>query len=128
VNARTDVYLRGMAEGDAAIAMTLQRAAAYTEAGTDGIFAPGLSAIDAVQTVVAKVALPLNLMTLSHGPGAAQWAALGVKRISMGAGLFLKTYAATAQRAYEFLAESGDANAKAVELTGGALNAAFART
>jgi 2-methylisocitrate lyase-like PEP mutase family enzyme len=128
VNARTDVYLRGMAEGNAAVAMTLQRAAAYAEAGADGIFVPGLSEIDAVQAVVAKVTRPLNLMTLSRGPGAAQWAALGVNRISMGAGLFLKTYAATAQKTHEFLNEGGNADAKAVEVTGGALNAAFAGT
>jgi 2-methylisocitrate lyase-like PEP mutase family enzyme len=117
-----------MAEGNAAIAMTLQRAAAYAEAGADGIFVPGLSEIDAVQAVVAKVTRPLNLMTLSRGPGAAQWAALGVNRISMGAGLFLKTYAATAQKTHEFLNEGGNADAKAVEVTGGALNAAFAGT
>jgi 2-methylisocitrate lyase-like PEP mutase family enzyme len=127
VNARTDVYLRGMAEGSAAVAMTLQRASTYARAGADGIFVPGLSELDAVRAVLSGATLPLNLMTLQRGPGAAQWAPLGVKRISMGAGLFLKTYATTAQKTHEFLTEGGEPNANAVALNGGALNEAFAR-
>jgi 2-methylisocitrate lyase-like PEP mutase family enzyme len=126
VNARTDVYLRGMAEAEAAVAMSLQRAALYTDAGADGIFVPGLSEPDAVRAVLAGIKRPLNLMTLARGPGVAQWAALGVKRISMGAGLFLKTYAAAAQKTHEFLMETGRSDVKVVEVNGGALNAAFA--
>jgi 2-methylisocitrate lyase-like PEP mutase family enzyme len=126
VNARTDVYLRSMAEGTAAVAMTLQRAAVYSEAGSDGIFVPGLSEIDAVSAVLAGIKQPLNLMTLSRGPSASRWAALGVKRISMCAGLFLKTYAITAQRTHEFLIEGGYPSTKPVDVNGGVLNGAFA--
>lgn len=125
VNARTDVYLLKLAQGQAAVAMAMQRGAAYAKAGADGLFVPGLSALDEVSAAVAQTPLPLNLMTLASGPGAAQWAPLGVRRISMGAGLFIKTYALAAQRAHEFLAEGGHAQAKAVTVTGGALNAAF---
>jgi 2-methylisocitrate lyase-like PEP mutase family enzyme len=127
VNARTDVYLRGMAEADAAIAMSIERAALYAEAGADGIFVPGLAEPDAVRAVLARIERPLNLMTLARGPGTAQWAALGVRRISMGAGLFLKTYTAAAQKTHEFLVEGGLAGASAFEVNGGAFNAAFSR-
>lgn len=127
VNARTDVYLLGLAQGSAAVDMTLQRAASYANAGADCIFVPGLSALDEVRAVLPEVARPLNLMTLSRGPGAAQWAALGVKRISMGAGLFLKTYAAAARTTYDFLADGGGEKPKAVEVSGKVLNVAFGR-
>ncbi len=126
VNARTDVYLLGMASGAAAVDMTLQRAAAYAGAGADSIFVPGLSQLDAVRAVLADIARPLNLMTLPQGPGAAQWAPLGVKRISMGAGLFLKVYAVAAQQTQAFLADGGRSDATAVDVNGGAMNAAFA--
>jgi 2-methylisocitrate lyase-like PEP mutase family enzyme len=126
VNARTDVYLLKLAQGHAAVAMSMQRGAAYAQAGADGLFVPGLSALDEVSAAVAQTPLPLNLMTLASGPGAAQWAPLGVHRISMGAGLFIKTYALAAQSAHEFLAQAGHAQANAVAVTGGALNAAFA--
>jgi 2-methylisocitrate lyase-like PEP mutase family enzyme len=125
VNARTDVYLLGMASGTAAVEMAVQRAAVYAEAGADGIFVPGLSELDAVRAVLAQVSLPLNLMTLSDGPGPAQWAPLGVKRISMGAGLFIKTYAMVARKAHEFLVDGGHRNAQLVNVTGGSMNAAF---
>src|SRR3546814_3732428 len=46
VNARTDVYLRGMASGDEAVAMTVERLTAYRDAGADGGFVPGRSEED----------------------------------------------------------------------------------
>lgn len=41
INARCDVYLRGLAEPGARVAETLRRAAIYQEAGASGLFAPG---------------------------------------------------------------------------------------
>ena len=41
INARIDVYLKGLAEGDAAFADTVARAAKYSAAGASGIFVPG---------------------------------------------------------------------------------------
>jgi 2-methylisocitrate lyase-like PEP mutase family enzyme len=43
VNARTDVYLRGLAPADRRVAETLSRAEQYWRAGADGIFVPGLT-------------------------------------------------------------------------------------
>src|SRR5665213_3709561 len=40
INARTDVILKGLAEGQAAYAEVVQRAARYADAGADGIFVP----------------------------------------------------------------------------------------
>jgi len=41
INARTDIYLRDLAQGEAALPETLRRAALYLEAGASGIFTPG---------------------------------------------------------------------------------------
>ena len=40
INVRTDVYLRGMASGDAAVREVIRRAERYRSAGCDGIFVP----------------------------------------------------------------------------------------
>ena len=46
INARTDVYLRGLSEGDEAVGMSIDRLQAYARAGADGGFVPGLRALD----------------------------------------------------------------------------------
>ena len=43
VNARTDVYLRGLATNERRVEETLARAERYRAAGADGIFVPGLA-------------------------------------------------------------------------------------
>jgi len=44
INARCDVYLRGLAEpGTPRVAETLRRAAIYQQAGASGLFAPGVT-------------------------------------------------------------------------------------
>jgi 2-methylisocitrate lyase-like PEP mutase family enzyme len=93
VNARTDVYLRSLASGDAAIAMTVERLTAYRDAGADGGFVPGLSsAEDAAKIVAAVPGLAINVMAM---PGLASLDALaqaGVRRISAGPAFFRSAY------------------------------------
>ena len=93
VNARTDVYLRGMASGDDAIATTVERLVAYRDAGADGGFVPGLaSAEDAAKIVAAVPGLAINVMAM---PGLAPVDALaqaGVRRISAGPAFFKHAY------------------------------------
>lgn len=103
INARTDVYLRGLAEGDAAIRMSVERMQAYAEAGADGVFVPGLRALEEVSAVADAVPLPLNLMWL---PGMEPLQALsraGVRRLSAGPTLYLHAWAATATATQDFL-------------------------
>jgi 2-methylisocitrate lyase-like PEP mutase family enzyme len=87
VNVRTDVYLRGLAKGDAAVAETLARAAAYGAAGGDGIFVPGLKDADAIQRIAAAVDLPLNVMIVPGLAGPDDLRAWGVRRLSAGSAL-----------------------------------------
>ena len=88
-----DVVLTGRAEGflngepdlDAAI----RRLRAYTEAGADCLFAPGLTTREQIAAVVAAMApRPVNvLVPPSAGLTVQDLAALGVRRLSVGSGL-----------------------------------------
>jgi 2-methylisocitrate lyase-like PEP mutase family enzyme len=103
INARTDVYLRGMASGEAAVAMTNERLARFANAGADGVFVPGLSALPEIEAVASATPLPLNVMTV---PGLApldQLQQAGVRRVSAGIGLFQHAFAAGLQAARAFL-------------------------
>lgn len=85
VNARTDTHWLGV---DATQAGTLRRCAAYTAAGADGVFVPGLVALDDIAALVRELELPLNVL---HSPGHhtyAQLAEAGVSRVSLGSLLF----------------------------------------
>ena len=112
VNARTDVYLRGLAKGEAALAETLRRAELYRAAGADGIFVPGPVDEALLGTLARQIALPLNVMGRGGAPSAARLQALGVRRLSSATAPFRAAYAALGRAMSAFL-ESGDADALA---------------
>lgn len=112
VNARTDVYLRGLAQGEAALAETLRRAELYRAAGADGIFVPGPVDEALLGTLAREIALPLNVMGRGGAPSAERLQALGVRRLSSATAPFRAAYAALGRTISEFLA-SGDASALA---------------
>jgi 2-methylisocitrate lyase-like PEP mutase family enzyme len=86
INARCDVYLKGLApEGERAGEM-LRRAALYEAAGADGLFAAGARHPGEIAEICAGTRLPVNLLAMPGVPAAAELAALGVKRISSGSG------------------------------------------
>jgi 2-methylisocitrate lyase-like PEP mutase family enzyme len=99
VNARVDTYWLGQ---DATVAATLARAAAYVEAGADGVFVPGVTDPAVVAELTAAIPVPVNVLA---GPGRslAALAELGVRRVSTGslpyrAALHAATAVATALR------------------------------
>jgi 2-methylisocitrate lyase-like PEP mutase family enzyme len=92
VNARTDVYLRGLAPEDARVDETLARAARYREAGADGLFVPGLTDAKAIRTLASRCGLPLNVMLRPQLQDLAALEALGVRRISTGSALAESMY------------------------------------
>jgi 2-methylisocitrate lyase-like PEP mutase family enzyme len=93
LNARTDVYLRRLAEGQAAIEETLRRADLYKAAGADGLFVPGLSATEAMHAISSgQHGLPLNVMTIPHLPELGTLRSAGVRRLSVGAATAIRTY------------------------------------
>lgn len=103
VNARTDVYLRGIAAEGQRVDATLARAARYRAAGADGIFVPGVVAADEIAALVAGLGLPLNVMARPQLPPAARLEALGVRRLSAGAAMAEVMYGRIAAMTAAFL-------------------------
>jgi len=125
INARTDVYLRGLASPDSAVHETIERAKLYKNAGADGIFVPGLVNLVEIKEIATSVQLPLNIMAL---PGIAPVQTLaehGVRRISVGMALHQAALAA-AKRATKEILGSGHFNALFAEsITYNEMNAMF---
>ncbi|MEZ5422433.1 MAG: isocitrate lyase/phosphoenolpyruvate mutase family protein [Pyrinomonadaceae bacterium] len=58
-NARTDIFLKNLATYDAThVAAAIERAAACTEAGADGFFAPGLRKPDLIRQLADASPIP----------------------------------------------------------------------
>ncbi|PZQ62376.1 MAG: isocitrate lyase/phosphoenolpyruvate mutase family protein [Phenylobacterium zucineum] len=112
INARTDVYLRGLAEGDAAYEEAVKRATLYAEAGADGVFVPGAAEPTLIGRLVRAIPRPLNVMGWVGVPKAAELQTLGVRRLSSATNPARVAYAAMA-RAVEAYLEDGDPDALA---------------
>jgi 2-methylisocitrate lyase-like PEP mutase family enzyme len=105
LNARTDVYLRQLAAGQAAVDMTIVRLAEYRRAGADGAFVPGLRALDEVSAIAKGCELPLNLMALPKMESVENLFRAGMRRLSVGPALFGHAYAVARELATNFIAE-----------------------
>jgi 2-methylisocitrate lyase-like PEP mutase family enzyme len=104
INTRTDVYLRKLATGDAAVSEVLRRAKIYREAGCDGIFVPGIGDLNAMKTIAAAIApAPLNVMLIPGLPRASVLQAHGVRRLSSGTAIAQAALGRTSQLTDEFL-------------------------
>jgi 2-methylisocitrate lyase-like PEP mutase family enzyme len=84
VNARTDVYLKSLAEPGRRVEETLRRAAIYRAAGADGLFVPGVVDREEIRAIAAACGLPVNVLVRTGLPHAAELASLGVRRLSAG--------------------------------------------
>lgn len=82
VTARAENFLHGRPDLDD----TISRLQAFESAGADVLYAPGLPSLDAIRTVCAAVARPVNVVMGLTGPTVtvADLRAAGVKRISVG--------------------------------------------
>lgn len=125
INARTDVYLRRLAEGEAAVAEVLRRAALYRDAGADGLFAAGVVLPDEIRALAEGCGLPLNVMAKPGLPKGPELQALGARRISSATGLGRAALAALNAATTRFLA-TGDSDAlAAADTVGGDYNRLF---
>jgi 2-methylisocitrate lyase-like PEP mutase family enzyme len=109
INARTDVYLRGLVPDDQKVDEVTQRAGLYRSAGADGLFVPGLTNESSIRAIVAKVSLPLNLLAWPGLHSVAELQGFGVRRLSAGSGIAQTVYAHVKQLALAFL-ESGESS------------------
>ncbi|MFC5753593.1 isocitrate lyase/PEP mutase family protein [Actinomadura rugatobispora] len=96
VNARTDAYWLSGHEEEA-----LERVRAYTEAGADGVFVPGIAEERDVRAVVDATPLPVNVLFLPGRVTVDGLAAMGVRRISYGSLLFRAALRAAVTTALE---------------------------
>ena len=107
VNARTDVYLRGLAAPDRRVDETVARAARYRTAGADGIFVPGVVEAAEIKTIASAVQMPLNVLALLGLPSAPELEKLGARRLSAGSGVAQSVYGRIASLSKAFL-RTGD--------------------
>ena len=103
INARTDVYLKQLAAGEAAEAEAIRRGRLYLSAGADGVFVPGAAEAGLIGRLAAAIPAPLNILAWPGAPEAATLAGLGARRLSAGTATFNAAYAALARAASGFL-------------------------
>ena len=92
INARTDVYLRQLKVQGSPAQASIERLKLYREAGADGAFVPGLTALSEVQEICVATTMPLNLMAMPGLPAIPALQAAGVRRVSMGPAPFQVAY------------------------------------
>lgn len=123
INARTDVYLRGLVPAETRVAETLRRAKLYREAGASGIFVPGIVAADEIRAVAAGTDLPLNVLAWNGLAPAAELEKLGVRRLSAGSGIAEAVWGRAAALAKAFLQEGASTPLSEGAMGYGAINA-----
>jgi 2-methylisocitrate lyase-like PEP mutase family enzyme len=85
LTARAENLLHGVDD----LADTITRLQAFEEAGADVLYAPGLRTLDEMRAVVSSVGKPVNVVMGFADPSITldQLAEIGVRRVSIGAGL-----------------------------------------
>jgi 2-methylisocitrate lyase-like PEP mutase family enzyme len=86
INARTDVYLRGVGELETRLAEAIRRCQAYRAAGADCLFVPGVTDPETIGRLAREVGGPLNILAGPAAPPVAELSRLGVARVSLGSG------------------------------------------
>jgi 2-methylisocitrate lyase-like PEP mutase family enzyme len=101
LTARAENYLHGRPD----LADTIARLQAYQEAGADVLYAPGLTDLADIRSVVTSLDRPVNVLALPGGPPVAELAEAGVRRISVGGAFAFAAYGTLVEAARELLDE-----------------------
>jgi 2-methylisocitrate lyase-like PEP mutase family enzyme len=101
LTARAENHIHGRDD----LADTIARLQAYQEAGADVLYAPGLTKLDDIRSLVMSVDRPVNVLALPGGPTVAELAEAGVRRISVGGAFAFAAYGALIEAARELLDE-----------------------
>lgn len=124
INARTDVFLRGVGDPADRVQLAVDRATAYLEAGASGIFVPGVTDLETVKQLADAIDAPLNVLAGPGAPSVAELAEAGAARISVGVALPAVAYAAAQRVALEVLTKGTYSSAEDA-MDYGELNALF---
>src|SRR5260370_10694202 len=115
----------GFLVGQADLDMVIDRLNAYSEAGADCLYAPGIKTREQISAVVKAVhPKPVNLLIGASGLSVAEAADLGVRRITV-AGSLAPTARAGFMRAAREIAEKGTFSELGNGYPGGELNKMF---
>lgn len=105
INARTDVYLKGLAAPADRATEVIRRGALYAAAGASGLFPAGVTDPLEIKSIADNINVPLNVMARPGLADAATLATLGVKRLSAGSALPEYLWGRVAAIAGAFLAD-----------------------
>lgn len=99
LTARAENYLCGRPD----LADTIRRLQAFSAAGADVLYAPGLPDLESIRTVCASVDKPVNVVMGLPGPtfSVAELAAVGVRRVSVGGSFARAAFGALLRAAQE---------------------------
>jgi 2-methylisocitrate lyase-like PEP mutase family enzyme len=112
----------GFLVGQPDLDMVIDRLRAYSGAGADCLYAPGIKTPEQISAIVKAVhPKPVNLLIAASGLSVAQAGDLGVRRISVG-GSLARTAWAGFMRASREIAEKGTFTELASGYPGGELN------
>ena len=124
INVRTDVYLFGVGAEEGRYDDVAARAAAYSAAGADGLFVPGLLDLGLLGRCSKATDLPLNAMWLPGAPSPSELYKAGVARVSVGTALFQSVYTYAQRVTQQLLGEGSYADLDGA-LSFGEFNNAF---
>jgi len=115
----------GFLVGQPDLDMVIDRLKAYSQAGADCLYAPGIKTKEQISAVVKAVhPKPVNLLIGASGLSVAQAGELGVRRISVG-GSLARTAWAGFMRAAREIADQGTFTELGSGYSGGELNKMF---
>jgi 2-methylisocitrate lyase-like PEP mutase family enzyme len=104
LTARADAFLYGKRDLDAVIS----RLQTFERAGADVLYAPGIRDLEALKTVCQSVSKPVNALVFgSFAPALAEFAGVGISRVSVGSTLAYSMWTGIAAAATEML-KSGE--------------------
>lgn len=126
INARCDLWLRGIGPAEGRLEEAARRAALYRAAGADGLFMPGATE-EATVRALAELGLPLNLLARAGLPDAVTLEAWGVRRLSAGSNMAAVAYGAAERLSRAFLADGQSGPQIEAAFDYGALNALMVR-
>lgn len=99
LTARAENYLHGYSD----LADTIARLQAFQEAGADVLYAPGVSSLGDLRSLVESVDRPVNVLVFDGMPTVAQLASIGVSRVSVGGGFAFAALAGLVDAARELI-------------------------
>jgi 2-methylisocitrate lyase-like PEP mutase family enzyme len=118
INARIDVFLRGDGDLKAQVRTAIERANAYLAAGADCVYPIGLVDAGSIGRLVQRVDGPVNVLLRQGAPSLRRLRNMGVRRVSVGGGLWRQAMDGTEDLARRLMAGDGTAFTDAPEPRG----------